>query len=77
MVDTASGFLALSFQRLAKTADLSQVVEVSTDLKAWSTLTTEATIVDNGDGTERVTLRSETSLSAHLRQFIRLRVTQN
>jgi hypothetical protein len=77
VVDTASGFLALSFQRLAKTADLSQVVEVSTDLKAWSTLTTEATIVDNGDGTERVTLRSETSLSAHLRQFIRLRVTQN
>ena len=76
-VDTESGFLTFSFQRLVKTADLSLVVEISTDLISWSTLTTEGTVIDNGDGTENLTLRSDTPLSNQPRQFIRLRVIQH
>lgn len=33
--------------------------------------------VDNGDGTETVTVRLTTPISADRRQFIRLRVTRN
>jgi len=76
-VGTEGGFLTFSFQKLGNTTDLSLVVEISIDLISWSALTTEATVIDNGDGTENLTLRSDTPLSNEPRQFIRLKVIQN
>lgn len=76
VISSKGGFLDMSFRRLAKTADLILEAEISTDLNTWSVLTTQATTVDNGDGTENVILRSNTPVFSDPRQFIRLRVTQ-
>ena len=72
-----SGFLSFSFRRLAKAGDLSLVVEISTDLISWSALTSVATVMENGDGTENLTFRSDLPLSDQPRQFIRLKVIKN
>ena len=76
-VKAESGFLTFSFRRLAKAGDLSLVVEISTDLISWSALTSVATVMENGDGTENLTFRSDLPLSDQPRQFIRLKVIQN
>ena len=76
-LDTESGFLSFGFRRLARTTDLSLVVEISSDLISWSALAVVPTVNDNGDGTETLTFRSDTPLADEPRQFIRLRVIQN
>lgn len=55
-------------------------VESSTNLQTWSSAGAElvGTAVDNGDGTQTVTVRSNTQYSpATPRQFLRLRATRN
>ena len=75
-VGISDGFLSLSFQRLQKAADLTLVVEVSTDLLSWDVFATEFSSFDNNDGTEDVLFRSPTALSKQPKQFMRLKVTQ-
>ncbi|MFT5856591.1 MAG: hypothetical protein ACI8XO_003845 [Verrucomicrobiales bacterium] len=76
-VATSEDKLTIAFQRLQKAADLTLVVEVSTDLLSWNLVATEISSSDNDDGTEDVVFESPIALSTQPKQFMRLSVTQN
>ena len=69
-------FLTLTFRRNLAADDLIYEVEVGSDLAGWSTSTTFISRVNNGDGTSSEVYRSNTPLSAQIRQFIRLKVSE-
>ena len=70
--------LTITFDRWKKSIDLGYDVEVSDDLDTWTAVTTiVGTPIDNGDGTETVTISDTQLLSGDRQRFIRVRVTQN
>jgi hypothetical protein len=75
-VSVVGGKLAISFDRWIKAIDVTYAVEVSIDLLTWMEVTTVASVLDNGDGTERVTITDDVLLGAAPRKFIRIAVTQ-
>ncbi len=74
--DGGQDYFALSFRRLVGSSGLNYRVEASGDLLDWSEeLTVQVGApVDNGDGTETVTIRDDLPLSDHTRRFLRLAV---
>jgi len=68
---------SLSFTRRQFAVDIKPVVEYSDNMVDWfstSTLLQEVSVVDNGDGTETITVRSLESLADNARQFLRLQL---
>ncbi len=66
---------ALTFRRRKNALDLTYLVEMSGDLANWTEVSSVVGApVDNGDGTEMVTVRDNTPASAHSRRFARLGV---
>lgn len=80
-VPTASevgGKLAITFDRWKKAVDVSYGVEMSTNLVDWIDVTGNVvSVVDNGDGTERVTIVDDLLLLSVNRRFVRIRVTEH
>ena len=71
-----TNYLALTFTRLTCRNHLTYTVQTATDLQVWNdTNTTEISSTDNGDGTETVTVRSNTPYPSLAKEFIRLQVT--
>lgn len=65
----------LTFTRRQFSADIKPVVEYSDDLQTWlsgSDQLEEVNVVQNGDGTETITIRSLESITENARQFLRL-----
>jgi hypothetical protein len=71
------GKLAITFTRWKKAVDLTYTVEVSDDVASWTEVTNVASTVDNGDGTETVTITDSELLNDEVRRFIRINVSQN
>ena len=69
-------YLALTFRRRTSAIDLDYQVEVSDNLATWSTVSTQVgAVIDNGDGTETVTIRDDEAILANQERYIRIRVT--
>ncbi len=79
-VQNISGFdyLTLTFRRRAPALDLAYAVQTSGDLSgAWAGGAVQVgSATANGDGTETVTFRDSTALSAGAKRFLRLQVTR-
>ena len=71
------GVISLQFDRLMKTPDLNLTVQVSTDLRDWSSLAILTDSETHVNGRETVTYSSPISLSLGSQQFLRVRVTRN
>ncbi len=78
----ATQHLAIQFRRRLIASDLSYTVETSTDLTGWASdpgdgsLTSVVSAVDNGDGTETVTVRLSAPWTGNGRHFLRLTAGQ-
>ena len=72
--DAGTSYLALTFQRFQKALDLTYHLEVSPDLLTWTESPTLIDlIIDNGDGTETVTIRDSVPIGPlNAQRFIRL-----
>jgi hypothetical protein len=73
-----TGFPTVSFIRVKDLAGALIEVEVSADLDFSNDL--GSTVIDTedlGNGTERVTIRSNASFSSQTKQFFRLKVSEN
>ena len=71
------GVISLQFDRLMKTPDLNLTVQVSTDLRDWSSLAILTDSETHVNGRETVTYSSPISLSLGSQQFLRVQVTSN
>ncbi|MFT5411192.1 MAG: hypothetical protein ACI9NC_003926, partial [Verrucomicrobiales bacterium] len=70
--------LTITFDRWKKAIDLIYTVEVSDDLDIWSQVTGVVGIpIDNGDGTETVTITDTVMLGSDRTRFIRVKVIYN
>ena len=68
-------FLSLTFRRRTDASDLTYTVQVSGSLANWiETTGTIGSASDNGDGTETVSFRDTTPISAGGRRFIRVKI---
>ena len=70
------GKLALTFDRWKKAVDITYDVQVTVDLINWTTVSNVESVVDNGNGTESVTISDDELLVNNERRFIRIRVTE-
>lgn len=69
-------YLALTLRRQKSAIDLDYEVQVDDEFQSWSSTAIEVGVpVDNGDGTETVTIRDTVSFTASQKRFIRLKVT--
>ncbi len=76
VTDGGTDYLAMTFRRQKNSLDLTYLVEVSSDLSDWTTVNTLTGIpVDNGDGTETVTIRDNLAASHDTPRFGRITVT--
>ena len=71
----AEDYVAIEYRRRKIATDIAYVVEISTDLTAWEESSIQVAIVDNEDGTEAVTIRSDSAVPGLERQYLRLRVS--
>lgn len=72
------GFPIVSYIRVKDLSGITTQVQVSADLGFSSDIaTTPIGIEDLGDGTERITIRSNASFSSQSKQFFRIRVIEN
>ena len=74
--EASASYPSLEYTRRRNTEDTSFTVQASLDLADWSVATSFVSQQDNSDGTETVRVRTNVPLSAHPRQYLRLRVTQ-
>ena len=73
--DGGTDYFGMTFRRQKNALDLTYLVEVSPDLLTWTAATTlVGAPVDNGDGTENVTIRNSVPVSGQSRSFVRLGV---
>lgn len=70
-----SNYLTLRYRHNKAALDLACTVEVSGNLMTWTTGTTPLGIVDNGDGTEYVTVRDNVPVATASPRFIRVNVS--
>ena len=76
VTEAGRDYLALTFRRRTSALDLDYQVEVSDNLATWSTVSTQVgATVDNGDGTETVTIRDREAILTRQERYIRIRVT--
>lgn len=72
--DAGVDYLAMSFRRRHKALDLTYVVEASSDLANWVTVTTQfGAAQDLGNGVERVTVRDSQPYAAQSKRWMRVR----
>ena len=75
---TGETHLAMVYLRRKNDQELVYQVQLTSDLETWTDATSDdvedATIVDNGDGTETVTVRKKDPVTTETRDFMRLRV---
>ena len=76
LASVVDGKLALTFDRWKKAVDITYEVQVTVDLINWTTVSNVESVVDNGDGTESVTISDDELLVNYERKFIRVRVTE-
>lgn len=76
-VETSEGpALALTFRRRIERGRLEYAIERSEDLSTWNGVSgEEVSVVSDGDGFERVTLRSESAVEG-MQEFLRLAVSE-
>ncbi|MCK4564516.1 MAG: hypothetical protein KAU94_07570, partial [Verrucomicrobia bacterium] len=75
--DGGIDYFAITFRRLLCRDHLTYTVQFSANLQIWiDDHTTVVSIASNGDGTETVTFRSNTPLSALGKAFLRLKVSE-
>ena len=73
--DGGTDYFGMTFRRQKNALDLTYLVEVSPDLLTWTAATTlVGAPVDNGDGTENVTIRNSVPVSGQSRSFVRVGV---
>ena len=78
VTDHGTDYLAMTFRRQKSALDLTYLVEVSSDISNWSPISTVVGIpVDNGDGTETVTIRDNAEARSDTPRFGRITVTVN
>ncbi len=69
---------AITFRKRTSDPSLTYQIEVSYDLRDWfdgSGLTSQASLpLDNGDGTQTMTVRLDAPVDSHGAAFLRLRV---
>lgn len=72
-------YLAISYKQVLFNTDITCTVQVSDDLTTWNSgpgFTTLVSTVDNGDGTETVTVRDTTPISSATKRFIRVHISR-
>ena len=75
--EQTSEYLTLTYRRRRDTPPLSYTVEVSSDLSDWQPTPHQiGPPVDNGDGTDSITVRDLQPIASGVRRFIRLAVTE-
>ena len=78
-IDPGSGvvdeYLTLTIRRNLAADDVVYEVQVANDLASWSGATTLVSSTNNGDGTVSQVYRSNSPISASVREFIRLQVS--
>ena len=68
-------YLALTFRMQKNVLDLVYFVEASSGLDVWDQQGTQVgPAIDNGDGTESITIRDSVPINSTARRFVRLRV---
>jgi hypothetical protein len=78
ITDAGQSWLALTFRRRLSVLDIAYEVQTSGDVSNWTTINTPVGApVNNGDGTETVTIRDTTPWSAASHRFIHLKVTRH
>jgi hypothetical protein len=74
----ADEFPTITYTRRGDRPDITHTVEVSTDLAGWdrgaASTVQVGSAIDNGDGTETVTVRSLTTIADEPRQFLRVAI---
>ena len=79
VIVTSAGqqYYGISFRRWKNSVDITYSPEISSDTSDWLPLTTQHGVaVDNGDGTETVTFRSDAPHTGAVREFVHLRVVE-
>ena len=74
-----SDYLALSYLQVLFNTDITCTVQVSGDLTTWNSgpgFTAVVSTVDNGDGTETITVRDTTPISSATKRFIRVHISR-
>ncbi len=74
-----ANYLAISYRQVIFNTDITCTVQVSGDLATWNSgpgFTTQLSDVDNGDGTETITVRDDTPISSVNQQFIRVHISR-
>jgi hypothetical protein len=74
-----TNYLAISCKQVLFNTDITCTVQVSGDLIAWDSgpgFTVQVSLVDNGDGTETITVRDTTSIDSASKRFIRVHVSR-
>ena len=73
---SSSQYLTLSYTQQTLTGDLTYAIQSSPDMTAWSAVTpVVVSTVDNGNGTQTVTVRDPVALDSGTRRFLRVMVT--
>jgi hypothetical protein len=76
--DAAGTHLTLSFRKRSDATQIDYIVETSTDLGSWQSgpglIETVGAPIDNGDGTETLTVQVAATIEEHPVRFIRLKV---
>ncbi len=76
ITESGNDYLAMTFRRRTNALDLTYLVEVSSNLTDWAIASTQfGAAVDNGDGTETVTIRDSEAILSQQERYIRIRVT--
>jgi hypothetical protein len=74
-----SDYLTISYKQVLFNTDITCTVQVSSNLTTWSSgtgFTVLVSDVDNGDGTETITVRDTTPISSATNRFIRVHVSR-
>jgi hypothetical protein len=75
ITEGSQSYLALTFRMQKNVLDLVYFVEASSGLDVWDQQGTQVgPAIDNGDGTESITIRDSVPINSTARRFVRLRV---
>jgi len=75
IVTEVNGRLAITFERWKGATDISYTVEMSSDLHIWTEVQTVENVLDNGDGTQTVTISDDLPLLGMPRRFVRIAIS--
>ena len=70
-----NGRLAITFERWKGATDIGYTVEMSSDLHTWTEVQTVENVLDNGDGTQTVTISDDLPLLGMPRRFVRIGIS--